>query len=589
MKTNKLFLFLVSILSTILVFNEDINAKNFSLSDEGLMSLHFGSFYSDSKVSIAAKKDIPGPGVEFELYFPGTKSNERCIEVVCESWEPNDPLIGINIGKYDHFELKFSVLSINGNNPADLKGTIQLGAIIGTKGERSGHRPCVINLGEQEEPNVICSTSISGEIITKIGFVVYIYDTNGWDPDGSTITLFVEPTPDADVIPQAKIRRENRGSGRYIYVDAGAKGADNGSSWSDAFKSLQDALNAASAGDQIWVAQGIYRPDQVKETTSKKKINPFNLKNKVAIYGGFPSGGGTWEDGNPVLYQTILSGDINNDDVEVQNLEELCNHPSRADNCMHVINASGTDETAVLDGLIITAGISQGIRAGWSTEIPPQGGGLYCKVGSPTISNCVFKLNSGVKGGAVYFWRGTPTITNCVFVDNFAEESGAAMHNSECHLIIANCVFTRNKAVEKGGAIYNENNKPKIINCTITNNFAYAGGGVYNDKSTPTLINCILWGNKSRYGLDEPAQFYGVTVDASNCCIQGLTEQLGGKNCFGSDPLIADSGTEGYHLSSGSPCIDAGLNEAIPEDVGYDVDGNPRIAGASVDIGAAEF
>jgi predicted outer membrane repeat protein len=177
---------------------------------------------------------------------------------------------------------------------------------------------------------------------------------------------------------------------------------------------------------------------------------------------------------------------------------------------------------------------------------------------------------------------------NCRFIDNYAGDSGGAMHNEECNPVLVNCVFTRNSANEKGGAIYNEANKANIINCTITKNYAYVGGGIYNQKSTPTVTNCILWGNTSRYGADEPAQLYGVKVEAGNCCIQGLTEQLGGKNCFAKDPQITDPDTDGCHLSTGSPCIDAGDSKAVPDDVGTDIDGNRRITGAAVDIGATE-
>jgi hypothetical protein len=68
----------------------------------------------------------------------------------------------------------------------------------------------------------------------------------------------------------------------------------------------------------------------------------------------------------------------------------------------------------------------------------------------------------------------------------------------------------------------------------------------------------------------------------------GITPELGGKNCFSTDPRIADNDTESYHLSAGSPCIDAGDNKAIPENIGTDIDNNPRIAGTAVDIGAVE-
>lgn len=49
---------------------------------------------------------------------------------------------------------------------------------------------------------------------------------------------------------------------RTIYVDAHATGADDGSSWEDAFKYIQDAVSAASSGYEIWVAEGSYKPEQ---------------------------------------------------------------------------------------------------------------------------------------------------------------------------------------------------------------------------------------------------------------------------------------------------------------------------------------
>jgi predicted outer membrane repeat protein len=262
---------------------------------------------------------------------------------------------------------------------------------------------------------------------------------------------------------------------------------------------------------------------------------------------------------------------------------------TRSDNVFHVVTASGADETALLDGFIITGGNSPDGNDRWPKDpLPAEGGGLYCKAGSPTITNCIFKLNSAELGGAVYFWRGTPILVNCKFINNYAGSSGGAIHNAECNPVMVNCVFTRNSANEKGGAIHNEANKANIINCTITKNYAYAGGGIYNQNSMPTVTNCILWGNTSRYGADEPAQLYGVKVEAANCCIQGLTEQLGEKKCFSKDPQITDPDNDGCHLSAGSPCIDAGDNKALPDDVGVDIDGNRRISGAAVDIGAIE-
>lgn len=95
-----------------------------------------------------------------------------------------------------------------------------------------------------------------------------------------------------------------------IYVDAGATGANNGSSWVDAYKYLQDALAAAVSGDQIWVAEGTYMPDQGSGLTPGDRTAKFLLKNGVSIYGGFAGGETSRDQRDAVTNVTILSGDL---------------------------------------------------------------------------------------------------------------------------------------------------------------------------------------------------------------------------------------------------------------------------------------
>lgn len=556
-------------------------AEDFTLSDNALMTLDQTNRHVLSKSSIVEKRDRPGPGVEFDIYFPGTKPNERgfqCVAIKTKN-EPNNPLFASDLRMFDAFALKFTLLAVDGDPSPSHTGRLVVGAYI-----NAGFRPECVTLDPADTNTTVSRTRVGPDDVISIGITTHMLSPDGWDPNGTTITLLVEPAPGAAALPKTPESKPRNVTGKIIYVDNAATGSNDGSTWINAFKFLQDAIALASKDDQIWVARGIYKPNQGKQPDRGERAATFTLKSGVAIYGGFPTGGGKWEDGNPLTNETILSGDFKGDDATVNSPAMLLTDPTRSDNARHVVTASGTDETAVLDGFIIAGGNAGGSRFGTND----QGGGLYGKAGSPTITNCIFKLNSAELGGAVYFWSGNPIFINCRFINNYAGSNGGAMHNAECSPMLVNCVFTRNAANEKGGAIYNEANKANIINCTITKNYAYAGGGIYNEKSTPTIINCILWGNKSRYGADEPAQIYGVKVEARNCCIQGITEQFGGKNCFAQDPRIIDIEAEGYHLSAGSPCIDSGDTKAIPDNIGIDIDGNPRVTGTTVDIGACE-
>jgi hypothetical protein len=93
---------------------------------------------------------------------------------------------------------------------------------------------------------------------------------------------------------------------RPIYVDANAPPGGDGSSWATAYRYLQDALADASNGDQIWVAAGTYYPS-VEVGGTGDRYKTFQMKDGVAIYGGFPAGGDTFANHDPNQYDMILS------------------------------------------------------------------------------------------------------------------------------------------------------------------------------------------------------------------------------------------------------------------------------------------
>ena len=448
-------------------------------------------------------------------------------------------------------------------------------------------------------------------------------------------------------------------SGGTIYVDADAIGANDGSSWTDAYNYLKDALTAAAkGGGTIWVAQGTYRPNETSVPGEYPPRTPtFTLLNGVAIYGGFD---GTEDPASFNLAnrdfetnETILSGDLGT-------------VGDNSDNSYHVVTGRGMDATAILDGFTITAGNANG------PDHPSQkGSGMYNHYGSPTVTNCTFSGNSANTNGGGMYSDGmvnaysSPTVTNCTFSGNSALDLGGGMYNGYSSPTVTNCTFSGNSANHDGGGMFTSNGSPTVTNCTFSGNSArFGGGGMVNwGSSSPTVTNCTFIGNTAKHGggmfdvigggASGPTltnctfsgnsawngngggmNNYNSSSTITNCTFSGNSASLGGggmynrvdssptvTNCIlwgdsapsgpeifndetssatvsysdvqdgwsglgniEADPLFADADGR---LLPGSPCIDAGDDSAVL--VATDLDGNPRIVGLAVDMGAFEL
>jgi len=100
------------------------------------------------------------------------------------------------------------------------------------------------------------------------------------------------------------------GGGRILRVDASAPPSGDGSTWNAAISDLQVALARARSGDEIWVAQGISKPG----APGASRDSTFRLRDGVRVYGGFAATEEALEDRDPLLHETILSGDLGGDD-----------------------------------------------------------------------------------------------------------------------------------------------------------------------------------------------------------------------------------------------------------------------------------
>ncbi|MCP4707285.1 MAG: hypothetical protein GY869_01555, partial [Planctomycetes bacterium] len=261
--------------------------------------------------------------------------------------------------------------------------------------------------------------------------------------------------------------------GDVIYVDSDANGLNNGGTWDNAFTDLQDGLDLATTGKEIWVAAGTYKPTKEVEDTGDR-YKTFQMKNGVAIYGGFSGdevyGSFDLVNRDPNLYPASLSGDLNGDDIPGDF------STNRDDNCYRVFyHPDGTDldETAILDGFTISGG---------DGAYSMYGGGMYNNNSSPTVKDCTFSDNYAGNGGGMYNDYSSPIVTGCTFSGNSADDDGGGLVNNYSNPIVTDCTFSGNMANDdnaiygKGGGMFNYNSSPIVTDCTFSGNIRSGHG-----------------------------------------------------------------------------------------------------------------
>jgi len=330
-----------------------------------------------------------------------------------------------------------------------------------------------------------------------------------------------------------------------------AVGSGNCSSWANAC-TLQTALANALSGDEIWVKKGVHYP-------GTSRADAFTLKNDVAIYGGFAGTETQRNQRNWQTNKTVLSGDIDRNDLTDPNGVVTTTVNIRGSNAYHVVTApSGTNDTAVLDGFVVTAGQanvdawSYYCGAGmytsgsnprltnvtFSGNYAGRGGGMYNDGSNPTLTNVTFSGNNASFGGGIYNDGNNPTLTSVTFSDNYAV-SGGGMYNDGSSPMLTDITFSGNHAGE-GSGMYNYHSSPTLTSVTFSGNTASSsGGGMYNDGSSPTLTNVTFSGNSARTG-------GGMHNDSSNPTLMNVTfsgnsaNYGGGMYNHGSSPMLTN-------------------------------------------------
>lgn len=400
------------------------------------------------------------------------------------------------------------------------------------------------------------------------------------------------------------------------YVTVTGSGLLDGSSWTNAYpgSSLQTAINSSNPGDEVWVATGIYYP-----TTGTDRMISFSMKNGVVIYGSFAGTETNLSQRNISLgVNTVLSGEIGSG--------------APSDNSYDVIHNSGLDNSAVIDGFIISGGNDdriQGLEEGLGGGIYNDGSGTGGNC-SPTIRNCVISGNQAVFGAGIFNngyngGNASPQLINCVIDWNNAYSGGGGIDNfgvlnGNASPVFINCVVHSNTAQRAGGmycwAGNNGNTNPVLINTTFVYNTATdIGGGIVSDcmnsggggssgNSNPSFKNSIIWGNSAANGSPQflilgSASFSATYTDVDlagqippNVLSGAVTGNIQSDPLFVSllQPSGADntwmSADDGLRVQSNSPCIDAGDNTGV---WATDLIGEVRILNSTVDMGAYEY
>lgn len=319
-----------------------------------------------------------------------------------------------------------------------------------------------------------------------------------------------------------------------LHVKANATGANNGTSWLNAYSSLESAIATARANPntsyEIWVAGGTYKPTHDPFGNANPTLNgdkTFYLANGVKYYGGF-AGTETslsQRDLSIAANATILSGDLDSSGT-----------PTTGD-AYHVVVSINATNTTVFDGFTVTMGYGP---SGTQTFIQLQnnyigrlyGAGMVNYKSSPIISSCHF-LNNRTEnsGGGIYnLGYSNPVIIGCLFTENSARNGGGISFAVSSSPMISDCIFNNNTATSLGGGIYvlSGDLPLNISNCRFKGNVAVYGGGAYmGDRENIKLHNSVFTENVATNGggglLTYAISFFNLTnvIFAGNSAIYG--------------------------------------------------------------------
>ncbi len=381
-----------------------------------------------------------------------------------------------------------------------------------------------------------------------------------------------------------------------VYVWSGSVGEPDGAGWDTAYHTIQQGIDPASAGDQVWVAAGTY-------------LERVTLKDGVALYGGFPAGGGAWESRDASANQTIIDGgqggsvvavpaDASSstivDGFVIQNGRAASGggiycgagaQPVISNNTIRQ-NTATSNGGGIYGGGIITGNLITANTCGSS------GGGIFCATAAASITGNTISENRAGWGGGIRFHASIGEITANRILRNVATSGAGGVNINSASPLVANNVFADNQTPNTAGGLDVNNSSSIVANNTLAGNSANLGGGIaVRGTGTPEFHNNIVAFNSSGfYGSYTGKPVLGhnnVYLNSTNGVVSNYVGIAAGATDVSIDPELADRARGDYHISVASPCRDRG-DDAWAQSGWSDMDGQPRIFPPQVDIGADE-
>ncbi len=417
--------------------------------------------------------------------------------------------------------------------------------------------------------------------------------------------------------------------GSILYVSPTGSDANPGTSWSTAKQTIQSAIDLASAGDTVLVKEGTYTlsaPITISSAIVLTSVNGatatildgqqsvrcISILDTAAIVNGFTVqnghariGGGIYVSGGTIENCTVINNTATGDDngdgqgggIYINNgTVRFC------DIYDNVANSSVTDQyfnsaagggIYSFDGVVANSSISNNVCAANYAN----GGGIDLNGG--TLTKCLVSSNAATAlfypaGGGIYANPGA-IIDGCTISSNSATATdtgafttcnasgggfnignGTTIQNT---LVYANSAIAPSGFANGGGGT---SSGSIVRNCTIAANTVSAPSNVSSAKG-----GGVLWGYNDTC-VNNIVSFNSAPVDTDNSDVNPFSYPQYVSCWMSADPLFANAAANDYHLSSTSPCIDAGLDQDWMTGA-QDLDANSRINNGAVDIGAYEF